>query len=78
MTPSSGAYWVITTYYCGTMGLCDTYRMVANVYTIPSSGNPTTGYATWDESINPAIYLKSDIELSGSGTEDEPYTIENY
>ena len=31
-----------------------------------------------ESSVIPTIYLKSDVQLSGTGTEGAPYTIENY
>ncbi len=55
--------------YTVTSGAVQTFRM--NGYFQPQY--PKNVY-----SIVPALYLKSDILLSGDGTQENPYTIENY
>ncbi len=43
-----------------------------------SNGSLGMDAAGWERNVVPTLYLKSDIKLSGAGTQDKPYTIENY
>jgi len=45
------------------------------LWSVNLNGKITYFVANDSKSILPSVFLKSDINLDGSGTEDDPYTI---
>lgn len=45
------------------------------VWYINYSGFLANGYAVYREGVRPVVYLTSNLSLSGSGTESDPYII---
>lgn len=66
------SYWTISTEY-----KFDVTVPFTIFYIISSSGYPNTYYYNDKRYIVPSVFLKSDITLSGTGTESDPFTIES-
>ena len=58
-------YWTVSPYS----------RFSYGVFNVYSSGNLTNNYANRPNAVLPAVTLSSDINLSGSGTAEDPYKI---
>ncbi len=55
--------------------LSDTYGNSNYMYYIPSNGSLHRILVNNSAGVRPALYLSSDLTLSGSGTQSDPYTI---
>ena len=70
---SSGRYWMITP-----NSIAGAVRSTSIELYVHSDGHIIDNYANYSYSLVPSLYLKSDVELSGTGAEGDPFTIENY
>lgn len=53
------------------------YGMISNVFYVTNSNMSYTS-ATYARNVKPVVYLKSTVQITGgSGTESDPYTLEN-